>query len=126
MIRRSLSCERLPAKQISRNYAISALLAGSLIKTDKAAEAAELLEPILRQRTNDPALWRLAADAWGYSGNLTMAHLGRGEALFLSGADERGMDQLRYALDYSKDNFPLHSRISARLKEMETISKERF
>lgn len=114
------------AELMPRNYAISALLAGSLIKTDKAAEAAELLEPILRQRTNDPALWRLAADAWGYSGNLTMAHLGRGEALFLSGADERGMDQLRYALDYSKDNFPLHSRINARLKEMETISKERF
>ncbi|MEE4251668.1 MAG: M48 family metalloprotease [Alcanivoracaceae bacterium] len=114
------------AALVPRNYAITALLAGSLIKTDKAAEAAELLEPILRRRASDPALWRLAADAWGYSGNLAMAHLGRGEALFLSGADERGIDQLRYALEYSKDNFPLHSRIKARVKEMEAISKERF
>lgn len=114
------------AALMPHNYAISALLAGSLIKTDRATEAAELLEPILRKRASDPALWRLAADAWGYSGNLAMAHLGRGEALFLSGADERGMDQLRYALDYSKDNFPLHSRINARLKEMESISKETF
>ncbi|MDF1630336.1 MAG: M48 family metalloprotease [Alcanivoracaceae bacterium] len=114
------------AHLMPRNYAISALLAGSLIKTNKAAEAAELLEPILRQRASDPALWRLAADAWGYSGSLALAHLGRGEALFLSGADERGMDQLRFALDYSKDNFPLHSRIKARLEEMDATSKERF
>ena len=114
------------ASLMPRNYAITALLANSLIKTDRAERAALLLEPILRQRSNDPALWRLAADGWGYSGNLAMAHLARGEVLFLSGADELGMDQLRYARDYSKDNFPLHSRINARLKEMDAISKERF
>ena len=108
------------------NYAISALLASSLIRTDKPDEAALLLEPVLRKRSNDVGLWRLAADAWGHSGELALAHLARGEALFLSGADERGIEQLKYALERSKDNFPLHSRIKARLREMDTESKERF
>jgi beta-barrel assembly-enhancing protease len=108
------------------NYAISALLASSLIRTNKPDEAAMLLEPLLRKRSNDVALWRLAADAWGHSGELALAHLARGEALFLSGADERGIEQLKYAMDRSKDNFPLHSRIKARLREMDTESKEKF
>lgn len=108
------------------NYAISALLAGSLIREDSAAEAATLLQPLLRQRSNDVTLWRLAADAWGHSGELALAHLARGEALFLAGDDERGIEQLGYALDKSKDNFPLHSRIKARLREMDAESKERF
>jgi beta-barrel assembly-enhancing protease len=108
------------------NYAISVMLADSLIRTGAADEAAQLLDPILRKRHNDVALWRMGADAWGRSGQLGLAHLARGEALFLSGADQRAMDQLRYAMDYSKDNFPLHSRIKARLREMDSQSKERF
>jgi beta-barrel assembly-enhancing protease len=109
-----------------RNHAISAMLADNLIRAGQPAEAASVLEPLLRQRSNDVALWRLAADAWGRSGQLAMAHLARGEALFLSGSDERGMEQLRYAMDHSKENFPLHSRIKARLREMDSESKERF
>lgn len=108
------------------NPAVTALLASSLIRTEQAQQAAQLLDPLLRQRNKDPGLWRLAADAWGHSGELGLAHLARGEVLFLSGADERGMEQLKYALDYSKDNFPLHSRIKARLKEMDAESRERF
>jgi predicted Zn-dependent protease len=57
---------------------------------------------------------------------LALAHLARGEALFLAGDDERGIEQLGYALEKSKDNFPLHSRIKARLREMDAESKERF
>ena len=108
------------------NYAVTAMTAHSLIRSGQPADAARKLEPLLRQRPADVGLWQLAADAWGHSGDLAMAHLARGEALFLSGADERGIEQLKFALEYSKDNFPLHSRIKARLREMDSESKERF
>lgn len=108
------------------NYAISAMLADSLIRTDQAAEAASLLAPILRRRPTDVGLWRLTSEAWGRSDQLALAHLARGEALFLSGATEDGLEQMRFALDKSKENFPLHSRIKARLREMDEMDKEKL
>lgn len=105
------------------NYAATVMLAFSLIRNDQPAQAEKLLEPLLRKRPQDAALWRLAADAWGESGQLAEAHLARGEYLFLSGQEDKGMEQLQYGLDRSKDSFPLHSRIRARLHEMEALSK---
>lgn len=108
------------------NYAISAMLADSLIRIDKAGEAATLVESMLRRRPTDVALWRLASEAWGRSEQTALAHFARGEALFLSGAAEEGLEQMGYALDKSKENFPLHSRIKARLREMDEMNKEKL
>ncbi|PKM23118.1 MAG: peptidase M48 [Gammaproteobacteria bacterium HGW-Gammaproteobacteria-14] len=108
------------------NYAISVMLANNKIRAGQHAEASELLTPLLRQRPQDVALWRLAADAWGHNNQLALAHMARGEVLFLSGRDDRGKEQLGYALNHSKENFPLHSRIKARVREMDAESKERF
>ncbi len=105
------------------NYAATVMLAFSLIRKEQPEQAEKLLEPLLLERPQDVALWRLAADAWGESGQMAQAHLARGEYLFLSGQEDKGMEQLRYALDRSKDSFPLHSRIKARLKQMEALTK---
>ena len=106
------------------NYAATVMLAYSLIEDGDPQQASTLLEPLLLQRPQDASLWRLAADAWGESGQLAQAHLARGEFLFLNGHEEKGIAQLQYGLDYSKDSFPLHSRIRARMKEMESLRKE--
>lgn len=106
------------------NYAASVMLAYSLIRNNQPEKAEILLQPLLHQRPNDAGLWRLAADAWGESGQLAEAHLARGEHLFLSGREENGIEQLEFALQESKNSFPLHSRIRARMHEMETLIKD--
>lgn len=103
------------------NYAVSVMLAYSLIREQQPLEAEALLTPLLQKRPHDAALWRLAADAWGNSGQLAEAHLARGEYLFLSGREDKGIEQLQFALKESTDSFPLHSRIRARLREMEML-----
>lgn len=105
------------------NYAATVMLAFSLIKDGRPRDAEALLQPLLLKRPQDAALWRLSADAWGESGQLAEAHLARGEYLFLSGQEDKGMAQLQYALKHSKDSFALHSRIKARLKEMEALKQ---
>lgn len=113
-------------KLMPGNYAVTVMLAYSLIREQQPLEAEQLLTPLLQKRPHDAALWRLAADAWGNSGQLAEAHLARGEYLFLSGREDKGIEQLQFALKESKDSFPLHSRIRARLREMEAMQEETF
>lgn len=110
-------------KLMPGNYAVTVMLAYSQIKSGQSKQAQALLRPLLHERPSDAELWRLAADAWGKEGQLAEAHLARGEYLFLNGRDDGAITQLNYALDRSKDSFPLHSRIKARLREMEAQSK---
>lgn len=107
------------------NYAVSVMLSYSLIRDGQPEKAELLLAPLLQKRVHDAGLWRLAADAWGNNGQLAEAHFARGEYLFLSGRESRGIEQMSYALDKSKDNFPMHSRIKARMHEMEVMYKEK-
>jgi beta-barrel assembly-enhancing protease len=111
-------------KLMPGNYAVTVMLAYSQIKSGESKQAQALLRPLLHQRPSDAGLWRLAADAWGTEGDLAEAHLARGEYLFLNGRDDAALVQMRYALNNSKKSFPLHSRIKARLHEMEAQSKE--
>lgn len=108
------------------NYTVSVFLAQALLQDKRPQAAADILEQQLKRRPDDPALWFLAADAYGEQQKLAMAHLARGEYLFLTGRDQKAKDQLNYALAKSTDRFALHARIKARLKEMEKLSAEEF
>ena len=108
------------------NYAATVMLAYSYIRKGEPEKAEQLLDPLLLKRPDDAPLWRLAADAYGKNGKLGEAHLARGEYLFLNGDEEGAKEQLRYALKESKQSFPLHSQIKARLKEMDQLSEEDF
>lgn len=108
------------------HYSNSLLLAEQLLKQERYEDAIQLLSPLMKSRSEDPAVWRLAADAWGKSQQLALAHLARAEVMFLNGDNQRAKSQLGFALDYSKQNFPLHSRIRARLREIDALGSERF
>lgn len=106
------------------NYAASVMLARSLLHAGEPDRTQQLLDPLVLERPNDPALWQLLADAHGHAGNKARAHRARGEFLFLTGREDRAIEQMRYALDAGKDSFPLHSQIKARVREMERLMRE--
>jgi predicted Zn-dependent protease len=106
------------------NYAASVMLARALLAGKEAGQARDLLDPLTLERPHDPVLWQLLADAHGYSDQPAHAHRARGEYLFLTGREEKGLEQLKYAMDESKNNFPLHSQLKARAKEMQKLIDE--
>lgn len=108
------------------NQVVTVMLARSLIQVGEPEEAAALLQPLLEKRAWQASLWQLAADAWGKSGRLAEAHLARGEYLFLNGQEDKGKEQLQYAMKHSRESFPLHTHIRARLKEMQKLAEEEF
>lgn len=107
------------------NYATSVMLARNLIATEDYAEARRLLDRMLLKR-QDPILWGMMADAWGKEGDRARAHQARGEYLFAIGQEQRGLEQMRFALNQSNERFALHSQVRARLQEMERLANERF
>ena len=59
------------------NYSVSVYLARALLGDERPSEAIEVIEPLLRERSQDPVVWRLAADAYGRSEQLARAHRAR-------------------------------------------------
>ncbi len=106
------------------NYAASVMLARNLLRGERPAKAREQLDELLLDRPWDPGLWQMLADAHGQLDNGARAHRARAEHLFLTGRAQQGMEQMRFALDASKDAFGRHSRIESRLKEMRELHQE--
>lgn len=107
-------------------YPSSVLLARAYLYSKQPKKAVPILEPLLRQRPDDPMLWSMAADAWGNSGELARAHRGRAEYAFLRGRDREAKQQMQFALKEASGQFALRSALNARLKEMERLSEEEF
>ena len=108
------------------NYATSVMLARNLTAIEEYQAARQLLDPLLLKRPGEPLLWQMLADTWGNEGDMARAHLARGEYLFHMGREERGIEQLNFALRHSRLRFALHSQIRARLREMEDLNQEKF
>ncbi|WOD27171.1 M48 family metalloprotease [Alloalcanivorax xenomutans] len=107
-------------------YPSSVLLARAYLYSKQPEKAVPVLEPLLRQRPDDPMLWSMAADAWGNSGELARAHRGRAEYAFLRSRDREAKQQMQFALKEASGQFALRSALNARLKEMERLSEEEF
>ncbi|MCH8543544.1 MAG: M48 family metalloprotease [Alcanivorax sp.] len=107
------------------NYATSVMLARNLIAQGEYAEARTLIDRMLLKR-QDPQLWNMLADAWGKEGDRARAHQARGEYLFAIGQEDRGLEQMRFALNQSRERFAMHSQVRARLQDMERLANERF
>lgn len=108
------------------NYAISVLYAKSLIRSEQPSKVKAVLQPLRQERPDDPLLWRLAAKAFGAMNQPARAHLARGKHLFLNGHIDKGIQQLEYALNKSKDQFALHSRINAAITQMKRAKHQPF
>lgn len=108
------------------DYALSILQARAQLQNNQPGIVLGLLTPLLQQRSRDPLLWQLSAQAYGTLKDTANAHLARGEYLFLNGQGSQGLQQLRYALKDSDENFSLHSLIEARLNDMSMAEKQKF
>ncbi|KAF0810217.1 hypothetical protein A167_00898 [Alcanivorax sp. S71-1-4] len=110
---------------IPGNYAASVLLVDNLLAINEPAQARQVLDRLLLKR-QDPLLYRLLAEARGKEGDRARTHQARGEYLFAMGQEERGIEQMRFALEQSREQFALHTQLRARLRTMEQLANEEF
>ena len=108
------------------NYPASILMSKALLRSEQPARALPVLKPLLNQRSNNPYLWELAADAYGNSGDKVRALHARAESQFLRGRDQQAMQQMEYALRDAENDFALYSKLNGRLQTMKALSEERF
>lgn len=107
------------------HYGASIILARNLIAQNKLDDARALLERLQWQHPT-LATHRLLAKIWTDKKDKARSHLSHGEIFFATGEEQKGIQQLRYALKYSEDNFILYSQVKARLTDMETLANEKF
>ena len=86
-----------------------------LLKAGRAREARDLLRLALKRQPDDPALYRLLAQAAGDSGARVEAHQAQAEAQYLNGNPDAAIEQLQIAARLVRDNFYLQSSIEARI-----------
>jgi predicted Zn-dependent protease len=97
------------------NEALLRYHAAALLKANRAREARDLLKPVLRQPSDDPALYRMYGTALGELGERAEAHRALGEYYYLSGNPSAAIQQLEIAARHAGDNFYLVSGIEARI-----------
>ena len=108
------------------NYAASVLLSRAYLRSNQPDNALPIIKPLLAQRGTDPAIWELAADAYGNSGDRVRALHAKAESQFLRGNDSKALQQMSYALRDAREAFALYSKLNGRLKQMQTLSEEKF
>ncbi len=89
------------------------------IANGDAASVIERLEASARERSDDAQLWRLLADAYSGTRNVMGIYRARAEIFFLSGNEEKALEQLKLATDEARNNYPLTAKIQKRMREIE-------
>lgn len=97
-------------------YPLSLEYARALLKTKRGRDAEPIVREAIKQRSNDPALYELLAQAAGSSGKTAEAHQALAEHRYLKGDPNGAIEQLRLASRHAGDNFYLQSSIEARIQ----------
>jgi len=92
--------------------------ADALLAAGKAAQARELLNPVLRQPSADAALYKLMATAAGESGDRLTAHRALAEHYYLRGDARAALQQLHLATRHAQGNHYYTASLEARAKEI--------
>lgn len=82
------------------------------------------LENLSRQRPNDPQVWQMLSDAYVGTKNVLGIHRARAEFLFLNGDDSRAIEQLKLAIDQTRDNYPMRAKLEQRLQEIQQARQD--
>lgn len=106
------------------NFPLSVAYAESLTRNNKAAKAIQVLKHQIESNPSLPFLWYKLSEAYGKQGDIAGVHEARAEYLFLSGRINKSIEQLRYAIAASKDNFVLQSRLKRRIKQIQDSRKD--
>jgi len=88
-----------------------------LEKGDYRRATSELKKHTLVRRS-DPNTWQKLSESEGKSGNQVAMYQARAEFLYLTGQKKKALQQLKLALDLSKDQYQTAARIEQRAREM--------
>jgi beta-barrel assembly-enhancing protease len=104
--------------QFPASLALIQRYASALLKTGQPAQAQQLLDKAVRQRPQEPTLYKLLASAAGESGKRMEAHRAYGEYYFLTGQPRSAIEQFELAIRYAGNNFYYVSSLQARIKDV--------
>ncbi len=105
-------------RQFPASLALIQRHASALLKTGQPAQAQQLLDKAVRQRPQEPALYKMLASAAGESGKKMEAHRAYGEYYFLTGQPRAAIEQFELAIRFASNNFYYVSSLEARIKDI--------
>lgn len=105
-------------RQFPASLALIQRYASALLKTGQPAQAQQLLDKAVRERPQEPALYKLLASAAGESGKRMEAHRAYGEYYFLTGQPRAAIEQFELAIRFAGNNFYYVSSLQARIKDI--------
>ena len=105
-------------RKFPASLALTQRHASALLKNSQPAQARLLLDKAVRQRPQEPALYKMLASAAGESGNRLEAHRAYGEYYFLTGQPRAALEQFELAIRFANNNFYYVSSLEARIKEI--------
>jgi predicted Zn-dependent protease len=105
-------------RQFPNSLALIQRHASALLKNGQPAQARQLLDKAVRQRPQEPSLYKMLASAAGESGKRMEAHRAYGEYYFLTGQPRAAVEQFELAIRYAGNNFYYVSSLEARIKDI--------
>ena len=100
------------------SLAVTQRYADALINTGHPGTAQDLLDKAVRERPDEPALYRLLAKAAGAAGKPMESHRAFAEYYDLIGQPRAAIEQLQIAIRHANNNFYYVSSMEARIKEI--------
>lgn len=90
----------------------------------QAARLRPLLDRAVRERPNDPQLWRMLSDCAASQQDAQTVFRARAEGLFLTNQQKGAEEQMKNALRMARDNYSLTAQLQRRLDEMKKLDAE--
>ena len=106
------------------NHPLTMTYISMLMDTERFHDAADALQSHTQVRPHDPYIWRQLSEAQGKANNKVALHQARAEFLFLTGQNEKALQQLKTALKLSKGNFLVSARIEQRAREISNTKND--
>ena len=105
------------------NYAVSMLLAKTLMENKRYQDGQQLLQLLTKNRPERADIWYLLAEIEGLAGDIVNLHQSRAEFFFLTGRYKQAKKQLRYALKLSRENYHVSAKIKQRIRQISATEK---
>ena len=90
--------------------------ARALIRSERAPEAEPILRASLKQRPDDPSLYKYLSESLSAAGKAAESHQALAEYYYLNGDAKAAIEQLRLASRGAGDNFYLQASVEARIQ----------
>lgn len=108
---------------IPDNYAISMLLAQTLVSNREYRDAQQVLMALVKTRPSQADVWYLTAETHGLAGDILQLHQARAEFFLLRGDFRQTRQHLLQALNLGRNNYQTVARVKQRLREVNEMQQ---